>query len=70
MAGRLALLTLVRQLPVGQRAVLVLRYFDDLTETETARALGCSVGTVKSQHARAMARLRDMVAGQPDGSRT
>jgi RNA polymerase sigma factor (sigma-70 family) len=43
---------------VGQRAVLVLRYFDDLTELETARALGCSVGTVKSQHARAMARLR------------
>jgi len=70
MPGRLALLALVRQLPVGQRAVLVLRYFDDLTETETARVLGCSVGTVKSQHARAMARLRDLMAGQPDGSRT
>jgi RNA polymerase sigma-70 factor (sigma-E family) len=70
MAGRLALLALVRQLPAGQRAVLVLRYFDDLTEAETARALGCTVGTVKSQHARAMARLRELVAGQPDGSRT
>lgn len=56
--ARDALLACVRELPVGQRAVLVLRYFDDLTETETARALGCSVGTVKSQHARAMARLR------------
>jgi RNA polymerase sigma-70 factor (sigma-E family) len=56
--GREALLRQVRELPVGQRAVLVLRYFDDLTELETARALGCSVGTVKSQHARAMARLR------------
>jgi len=42
----------------GQRAVVVLRYFDDLTETQTAEALGCSVGTVKSQHARAMAALR------------
>ncbi len=56
--SREALLRRVRELPAGQRAVLVLRYFDDLTEVETARALGCSIGTVKSQHARAMARLR------------
>jgi RNA polymerase sigma-70 factor (sigma-E family) len=41
-----------------QRAVVVLRYFDDLTEVETARALGVSVGTVKSQTSRAMAALR------------
>jgi RNA polymerase sigma-70 factor (sigma-E family) len=68
-AGRLALAELVRRLPVGQRAVLVLRYFDDLTEAETARVLGCTVGTVKSQHARAMARLRALVADQADGSR-
>ncbi len=67
--GRAALLSCVRELPAGQRAVLVLRYFDDLTEVETARVLGCSVGTVKSQHARAMARLRELVADQPDGSR-
>jgi len=67
--GRAALLSCVRELPAGQRAVLVLRYFDDLTEAETARILGCSVGTVKSQHARAMARLRELVADQPDGSR-
>ena len=58
-AGRAALLSCVRELPAGQRAILVLRYFDDLTET--ARVLGCSVGTVKSQHARAMARLRTLV---------
>jgi RNA polymerase sigma-70 factor (sigma-E family) len=58
------LLAGLRQLPLGQRAVLVLRYFDDLTEAETARTLGCSVGTVKSQHARAMARLRELL---PDG---
>jgi RNA polymerase sigma-70 factor (sigma-E family) len=58
---RAALLDCVRQLPAGQRAVLVLRYFDDLTEAETAVMLGCSVGTVKSQHARAMTRLRQML---------
>lgn len=46
------------RLPRGQRAVLVLRYYEDLTETETARLLDCSVGTVKSQSAKALAKLR------------
>lgn len=41
-----------------QRAVVVLRYLDDLTERETAAALGISVGTVKSTHAAALDRLR------------
>ena len=41
-----------------QRAVLVLRYFDDFSEASTAQLLGCSVGTVKSQAARGLARLR------------
>jgi RNA polymerase sigma factor (sigma-70 family) len=41
-----------------QRAVLVLRYFEDLTETQVADLLGCSVGTVKSTAARALERLR------------
>src|SRR5699024_4476747 len=36
-------------LPKGQRAVVVLRYFEDLSEAQTAQLLGCSVGTVKSQ---------------------
>jgi len=46
------------RLPRRQRAVIVLRYFDDLTEAQTARVLDCSVGTVKSQTAKALAKLR------------
>ena len=45
-------------LPRRQRAVVVLRYYEDLTEAETARLLDCSVGTVKSQCARALAKMR------------
>ena len=45
-------------LPAGQRAVVVLRYWMDLSEAETADTLGCSVGNVKSQAARALAKLR------------
>lgn len=52
------LLAALAQLPRGQRAVVVLRYFDDLTEAQTAQVLDCSIGTVKSQAARALAVLR------------
>jgi len=55
-----ALRRVLPTLPPRQRAVLVLRYYDDLTEAATAQALGCSVGTVKSQTAKALARLRSM----------
>jgi len=55
---RIALLEDLRRLPPRQRAVLVLRYFDDLTEADTAAALGISVGTVKSHARDALATLR------------
>jgi RNA polymerase sigma-70 factor (sigma-E family) len=57
----------LRRLGPRQRAVLVLRYWEDQTETETARILGCSVGTVKSQAARGLARLRERLDGGSAG---
>jgi RNA polymerase sigma-70 factor (sigma-E family) len=55
---RMAVRAALADLPPRQRAVVVLRYFEDLTEAQTAQALECSVGTVKSQTAKALARLR------------
>jgi RNA polymerase sigma-70 factor (sigma-E family) len=63
----------VRTLPPRQRAVLVLRYQEDLTEVEVARLLGLPVGTVKSTSHRALARLRERLGTydlDPAGSNT
>jgi RNA polymerase sigma factor (sigma-70 family) len=70
-----ALVRLLLQLPSQQRAVLVLRYWEQLTEAETAATLGWPEGTVKSAASRGLRRLRELADGwreaelQPAGSR-
>jgi RNA polymerase sigma-70 factor (sigma-E family) len=56
---RAALLAALHQLPPRQRAVVVLRYWQDLTDAQIAATLGCSPGTVRSQLSRALAKLRE-----------
>ncbi|SHG01018.1 SigE family RNA polymerase sigma factor [Streptoalloteichus hindustanus] len=63
-ADRDRVVTALAQLPPRMRAVLVLRFFDDLSEAQTAAALGCGLGTVKSQTSRGLARLRELL-GEP-----
>ncbi|MCW2605862.1 MAG: polymerase, sigma-24 subunit, subfamily [Frankiales bacterium] len=57
-AARAGLLVALAELSPRQRAVMVLRYFEDMSEAEIARTLGCSTGTVKSAASRAAAKLR------------
>jgi RNA polymerase sigma-70 factor (sigma-E family) len=60
-ADRERLADALAELPLRMRAVLVLRYAEDLSEAATAEALGCSIQTVKSQTSRGLARLRALL---------
>jgi RNA polymerase sigma-70 factor (sigma-E family) len=62
---RAELIDALGRLPARQRAVLVLRYFNDLTEAQVAEVLGCSPGTVKSSASRGLARLREVLQPMP-----
>lgn len=57
-----ALVRLLVQLPPRQRVVVVLRYWEQLSEAETAAILGCSLGAVKSAASRGMSRLRELAS--------
>jgi RNA polymerase sigma-70 factor (sigma-E family) len=59
MAARDELWAALRALPYRQRAAIVLRFYEDLTERDTARALGCAIGTVKSSVARGLRQMRE-----------
>jgi RNA polymerase sigma factor (sigma-70 family) len=66
-AGQDEMWRVVSTLPPRQRAVLVLRYYEDLSEQQIADALGCRPGTVKSQASAALATLRARL-GDPTGA--
>lgn len=61
-----ALVRILLQLPARERAVLVLRYWDQLSEAEIASALGCSAGAVKSAAARGLRRMREFAVSWDD----
>ena len=70
---RLVLRDALARLTVRQRQVLVLRFYEDLTETQTAHVMHCSVSTVKSQTRHALQRLRELspeLAGEFSRSRS
>jgi RNA polymerase sigma-70 factor (sigma-E family) len=66
-ADRDELLGALRQLPERQRAAVVLRYWDELSVSETAAAMGCTEGTVKSASSRGLVRLRQLLTAEPAG---
>jgi RNA polymerase sigma-70 factor (sigma-E family) len=55
-----ALIRVLRMLPPQQRAVIVLRYWEEMSQAETAALLGCSEGTVKASASRGLKRMRDL----------
>jgi RNA polymerase sigma-70 factor (sigma-E family) len=61
---RLLLRTALSRIPKRRRAVLILRFWEDLSVDQTAEILGCSAGTVKSQTADGLANLRDVLGGE------
>ncbi|QNN54086.1 SigE family RNA polymerase sigma factor [Nocardioides mesophilus] len=63
-----AVFAALRALPPGQRAAVVLRYWNDLSVEETARLIGCSRSTVKTQASRGLERLRAALAPTPSTS--
>lgn len=65
-----ALVRLLLQLPAKQRAVLVLRFWEQLTDAEAAAVLGCPEGTVKSAVSRALTRMRELAADWNDTAAT
>lgn len=58
---RIALRQALQALPPRQRAVIILRYFEDRSETEIAEILNCRIGTVKSHASRGLSRLRELM---------
>ena len=60
----------IQHLPDRQRQVVVLRYYEDLSEAQTADVLGISAGTVKSSLSRGLTRLEELLADQPTGRST
>ena len=58
--------TCLQDLPVRQRAAIVLRYYEDLTEAQTAETMGCAIGTVKSQVSAGLTKLRERLGSDSD----
>jgi RNA polymerase sigma-70 factor (sigma-E family) len=57
---RAAVLQVIRALPTRQRIVIALRYYEDMADGDIAALMGCSLGTVRSQASRALAKLREV----------
>jgi RNA polymerase sigma-70 factor (sigma-E family) len=66
LGGRDELWRALGSLPYRQRAAIVLRFYEDLSERQTARILGCAVGTVKSSISRGLQRMREEMIGDAD----